>query len=471
MVDVLRIRTMRRALSALALVAAATVSGVASLHAQLPAAEPLFVEASVDNSRPYFGQQITYVFKAYLRSDLSLSADQLDRLRYEPDFSGFWTYQETERHDYNETVDSSDYRVVELRTVLFPSVVGTVEIGISTATVPAEPSQTPYILKSAPVIVDVRPLPPGGPVGFEGAVGSFDISAEVGADTGKVNEPVQLTVRVSGEGNIETLPDPAWPEFADWRVVELPAAAASRVVDGRITGSRTYRIAMVPKKAGQLTIPEIVYSYFEPNLEEYVRAAAAPIVVSVSETDEPAVSPPSLDVEAAVEEDDAEARYAKAVPSSLRQSGRELTDSAIYWAAWGIPALAIAGAVAWRRRRDAEEAALASSRRRNALPNARAVLARAAASGDDPRVAAADAVLSYLSDRLGVPLGGLTREALGRRLQDAEVPADLGHWVDDTLAAGEAARYTPQPSSTGGKTDQVERADQFLADLDGAIVA
>ena len=443
------------------------MSGVASLHAQAPPAEPLFVEASVDNSQPYLGQQITYVFKAYLRSDLSLSADQLDRLRYEPDFSGFWTYQETERHDYNETVASNDYRVVELRTVLFPSVVGTVEIGTSTATVPAEPPQPPYILESAPVIVDVRPLPPGAPAGFEGAVGSFDISAEVDADTWKVNESVQLTVRVSGEGNIETLPDPAWPEFADWRVVELPAAADSQVVDGRITGSRTYGIAMVPTKAGQLTIPGIVYSYFEPNLEEYVRAAAAPIVVSVSEADEPSASPPSLDVE----EDDTVARYVKAVPSSLRQSGGELTDSAIYWAAWGIPALAIVGAVAWRRRRDAEEAALASSRRRNALPNARTVLARAAKSGGDPRVAAADAVLSYLSDRLGVPLGGLTREALGRRLQDAGVAADLGHRVDDTLAAGEAARYTPQLSSTGGKTDQTERPDQLLTDLDGAIVA
>ena len=286
-----------------------------------------------------------------------------------------------------------------------------------------------------------------------------------------MNEPVQLTVRVSGEGNIETLPDPAWPEFAAWRVVELPVAAESQVVDGRITGSRTYGIAMVPTKAGQLTIPGIAYTYSEPNLEEYVRAAAAPIIVSIAEADDPSASPPSLDVEAVVEEDDTVARYVKAVPSSLRQSGRELTDSVMYWAAWGIPTLAIAGAVAWRRRRDAEEDALASSRRRNALPNARTVLARAAASGGDPRVAAADAVLSYLSDRLGVPLGGLTREALGRRLQDAGVPADLGQRVDYTLAAGEATRYTPQPSSTGGKTDQVEPADQLLADLDGAIVA
>ena len=467
--DLLRIRTMRRALSVLALVAAAMMSGVASLHAQAPPAEPLFVEASVDNSQPYLGQQITYVFKAYLRSDLSLSADQLDRLRYEPDFSGFWTYQETERHDYNETVASNDYRVVELRTVLFPSVVGTVEIGTSTATVPAEPPQPPYILESAPVIIEVRPLPLGAPAGFEGAVGSFDIFAVVDADTGKVNEPMQLTVRVSGEGNIDTLQDPVWPEFADWRVVELPAAADSQVVDGRITGSRTYGIAMVPTKAGQLTIPGIAYTYFDPNLVEYVTASAAPIVVSVSEAGGP--PPLSLDVETADDEDDSEARYAKAVPSSLRQSGRELTDSAIYWAVWSIPALAIVGAVAWRRRRDAEEAALASSRRRNALPNARAILARAAASGDDPRVAAADAVQSYLSDRLGVPLGGLTREALGRRLQDAGIPPDLGHRVDDTLAAGERARYTPQPSSTGGKTDQVEHADQLLADLDGAIVS
>ena len=460
----------QRALIVIALTAAAITAAVSTVHAQSPPGESLFIRASVDNDRPYLGQQITYTFKVYQRSDFSSSAGQFDQFRYDPPgFSGFWNNQATEQYEYTETVDSSQYRVVELRTVLFPSVVGTVAIEPAAVTIPAGSSGTPSLLESAPVIVEVRPLPPEAPAVFKGAVGRFDISAEVDATTGNVNEPVQLTVKVSGEGNIEALPDPAWPEFADWRVIESPADAASQVVDGQLTGSRTYASVLVPIKSGELAIPEIGYTYFDPNLEEYVRAAATPIVISIAEAYGPAASPPPSNFETPVERDGSEARHIKAVPSSLRRSGRVLTGSVVYWAAWGIPPLALAGAVAWRRRREAMEIARAASLRRNALPDARSALAHAVASGDDPRVAAGGAVLSYLSARLEAPVSGLTREELLRRLRRAGVPPNLEFRVEDTLATGEAAKYAPLAGDVAKKRDSAERAAQLLADLEGAI--
>ena len=144
-----------------------------------------------------------------------------------------------------------------------------------------------------------------------------------------------------------------------------------------------------------------------------------------------------------------------------------MTDSAVYWAMWCLPLLAIAGAAVLRRRRDAWEAALADSRRRNALQNARSTLERVVADGDDHSIAAADAVLSYLSDRFVESLTGLTREALGQQLRDAGVPAEVLERVEHTLASGEAARYTPRVQSAD--QDRIERATQLLIELDGAI--
>ena len=109
------------------------------------------------------------------------------------------------------------------------------------------------------------------------------------------------------------------------------------------------------------------------------------------------------------------------------------------------------------------------SRRRNALPNAQSTLSRAAAAGDESAVAAADALLSYLSDRLADPLTGLTREALGERLRDAGVPTEVAERVENTLASGESARYTPEAASAGQPGDRVQRAAQLLVELDGAI--
>ena len=463
------LRTLRRALAAVAVVIA--VGGIlsaanVSVHAQPLPGESLFVRASVNNHRPYLGQQITYTFRVYQSSGLALSSGTV---RYEPPgFAGFWNNQAVEQDQYPETIDSVEYQVIELRTLLFPSVVGTVAIDPAGLAVSTGSSGDQSLLESPPVAVEVRPLPPASPVGFTGAVGRFDISAEVDAAAGQVNEPVQITVTVSGEGNIEALPDPSWPEFAGWRVIESPAGASTQVVAGQVTGNRTFKIILVPETAGGLTIPEIGYTHFDPDSERFVQTATAPIVVSVADSDGQAAAPARPDISGGEEPAETEIRPIKAVPSSLRRSGRELTGSAAYWAAWGLPLLAVAGALAWRRRQSALESARAASLRLNALPAARSSLARAVASGSDPRIAAADAVMSYLSARLEIPLAGLTREILLRRLRESGASSGLTDRVEAALSAGESARYIPADENTGRGQGYAGDIAQLLADLEGA---
>ena len=321
-------------------------------------------------------------------------------------------------------------------------------------------------MESVPVMVDVRPLPTEAPAGFTGAVGRFEVSADVDTTTIRMNESVQLTVKIEGSGNIDALPDPSWPEFQGWRVIESPAVASSEIIDGRLVGSRTYERVLVPEIAGELAVPGISYTYFDPDLEQYAQTATSPIVISIAAVDGVTSVPPSV-VGAEGDRDAQGAKRIKAVPPSVRKSGGEMTDSVIYWAMWGLPLLAIAGAGVWRRRRDALEAALADSRRRNALPNAKSALASAVADGDDHDIAASGAVLSYLSDRFGEPLTGLTREALGQQLREAGVPAGVAERVEYTLASGEAARYTPGAQSAD--QDRIERVMHLLVELDGVI--
>ena len=269
-----------------------------------------------------------------------------------------------------------------------------------------------------------------------------------------------------GKGAHGALPDPSWPEIQGWRVIESPAVASSEIIDGRLVGIRTYERVLVPEMAGELAVPGISYTYFDPGLEQYAQTAASQIVISIAAVDGVTSVPPSV---VGAEDDRAiqGAKRIKAVPPSVRKSGGKLTDSVVYWAMWCLPLLAIAGAAVWRRRRDAWEAALADSRRRNALPNARSALARAVADADDHDIAASGTVLSYLSDRFGEPLTGLTREALGQQLRGAGVPAEVAERVEHVLASGEVARYTPGARSAN--QDRIERAAQLLIELDGAI--
>ena len=451
------------------LIAAALFSSAvgAPVEAQVPPGEPLFVRASVDNDRPYLGQQITYKFKVYQSSGVTISSTQV---RYKPPgFAGFWNSYPVKQDKYPETIDSGEHQVIELRTLLFPSVVGTSVIDPPGLAVSTGSSGDQILLQGPPIAIDVRSLPAESPEGFTGAVGRFEISAEADAAEGQVNEPVQITATVSGEGNIEALPDPSWPEFSGWRVIESPADASTQVVAGQVTGHRTFKITLIPETAGELAIPEIGFTHFDPYSERFVQVATAPIVISVAGPDGQTPAPALPDISGDEEQAETEMRPIKAVPPSLSRSGRELTESGAYWAAWGLPLLAVAGALVWRRRQASLESARAASLRRNALPSARSSLARAVASGNDPRIAAADAVMSYLSARLEIPPAGLTRETLLRRLRESGASAGLTDRVEAALSAGESARYIPAEENTGGGQGYADDMAQLLADLEEAI--
>ena len=432
----------------------------------------MFVTASIDDDKPYLGQQVTYAFKFYRRSVLFPSFGRFGQPRYAPPgFSGFWNGQETDQDEYTETIGSNRYQVVELQTVLFPTVVGTLVIEPAGLTVPIDFFESPNFLETDPIVIEVQPLPPTAPAGFTGAVGSFDISAEVDNTNGKLNEPVQLTVRVEGEGNVETLPDPAWPDFENWRVFESPSESSSSVVDGQLVGTRTYESVLVPEKAGVLTVPEIGYTFYDPSVEEYVEAVTEPIVMSIAEADGMSPLLPSPGGGTAVERAGSDVRHIKPVPSTLQQSGGRFIGAAAYWAVWTIPLLALAGAVAWRRRQTASERGLAAARKRNALPEARNALARAGQSGADPRVAVADILSEYLSARLDMPVTGLTHEAVDRWLQGLGVPLELALQVEGILGAAEMAKYAPQVGDALAAEEHFERAARLLNDIEEAIDA
>ena len=227
----------------------------------------------------------------------------------------------------------------------------------------------------------------------------------------------------------------------------------------------------MPQKAGVLSVPEIGYTYYDPSIEEYVEAASRPIVMSIAEGDGMSPLPSLPGGGTAVERAGSDVRHIKPVPSSLQESGSGLIGSAVYWAAWGVPLLAIAGAVAWRRRQTASESGIAAARSRNALPAARSALARAGESGADPRVAVADILSEYLSARLDLQVTGLTHEALDRRLQGLGVPLDLALQVEGVLGAAEMAKYAPEIDDSRAAEEHFDRAAKLLDDLDEAIDA
>ena len=445
----------------------AMAAGVpAGAEAQQPVA-PLFVSASVDNDRPYVGQQVTYVFRIHQRSDAATS-DGTVEYRH-PAFSGFWNSGLNEQLEYSETTPSGSYRVVELRTPLFPSVADSITIEPGSLTLSGIDSQPAEILESSPVTIEAQPLPPDPPVGFSGAVGRFDLSIVPEVKSEQEAGAVHLVVTIEGEGNIGALPDPNWPDFANWRVIESPEVSDSRIVDGLLMGRRIYTLTLLPTNSGDLVIPQVSFTYFDPYAENYNHVSTTPITVSIAGGGLPEIAADSGAASATRDGVNAGAMPIKAPPDSLRREGFRLTSGAAYWVAWVVPLLAIVAALVWKHRRTALENARTNSHRRNALPNARREMERAISGGTDARIASADALLSYLAVRLDASVTRLTREELIDRLLQAMVSPDITRGVEGILTAGEEARYSHAPVSPTSGKDYGEHAALLMADIEEVL--
>ena len=183
--------------------------------------QPYYVEAEVDNRSPYLGEQVHYVFRFY-------SAVPAGSPYYEkPDLTGFWALEDSKPSLSWRMVAGRRYKIEEKNKVLFPTIVGPRTIGAAVITIPGGRTEPARRLSTMPVEIDVRPRPPGAPADFSGAVGRFSISARTNSASGAVNEPLTLTVNLTGEGNFDLLPDPGWPDMPGWRTFD--AAPKTRI--------------------------------------------------------------------------------------------------------------------------------------------------------------------------------------------------------------------------------------------------
>lgn len=130
----------------------------------------------------------------------------------------------------------------------------------------------------------VRPLPlVGRPDTFVNAIGSgFAIDVQASRTVVAVGDPIELTVRLRGDGPLTglSLPPLRGPEA-------LPAAHFS-VPEGSVVGevdeqakAKTFAVTVRVKSAEVHEIPPIAFAYFDPLAGEYRTVASQPIAVSV----------------------------------------------------------------------------------------------------------------------------------------------------------------------------------------------
>ncbi len=123
-------------------------------------------------------------------------------------------------------------------------------------------------LSSEIIKVEVLDLPTNGmPAHFTGLVGEHQFELDYNRDRLIVNEPLQLTLKVKGEGNLEAMDAPeifSHPDFEDFeKTSDLSFSQNSP------EGNKTFSYMYLPRNNIELPPSKIDLSYFDPKTKTY----------------------------------------------------------------------------------------------------------------------------------------------------------------------------------------------------------
>jgi hypothetical protein len=435
----------------------------------------LVLEVRPDRREVWLGEQITV--SIWLYSPLGV----VEYERFSPPrHDGFWEEElETPKTIQYQvrTVNGVPTRAYLLqRIALFPTRAGALELG------PAElhlgvrvgggslfdpfPEVKRVSRRSRPVVVQVRPLPAGAPPGFESVnVGKLSIGATASDGQVAVGQPVTVRITATGDGNVRALALPRLPAIPGAKAFEPTISESVAPRGARLAGSRTLETVLVPEAEGELVVPRVAWSWFDPEAGRYEAAETPELRVRIV----PGAGGAGGATAAAASSAPAAAlRPIRADPGLSRRGGPPWR-SPLFAAALALPPLAFAALALADRVR--ARAGRSETRRRGAARTARRRLARARAAlarGASPEALGEveRALTGYATDRLGRPAAGLTRDALGAALARAGGHPPATRALLAALEACEAVRYGGGSGAPAEVLDAAERAIALLEEAD-----
>ena len=134
-------------------------------------------------------------------------------------------------------------------------------------------------IKSEPVALEVKPLPPNAPVSFSGAIGNFTMATDAKPRTVQVGDPITVTTTISGRGNFDRVNAPVVEDERGWHKYP-PSSKFKQDDEVGISGTKTFEMVLSPNEKKQ-GLPLLAFSYFDPVKEQYVTLHSEAIPLNV----------------------------------------------------------------------------------------------------------------------------------------------------------------------------------------------
>jgi len=253
--------------------------------------------AEISKERPFVGEGVYVEYKLYVSQNISVHDFQITE---SPEYNGFWNQDikinglPVKHGKYNGQM----YRYVVLKkALLIPTKSGNLtiepmkmDVVIGVPTGRADFFGNPInrnvnrTFSSAKKTVAVKSLPTlGKPDNYNGAVGDFNFSVTTNRDLLKANETSEITLKVTGEGNLKLFELPEIEAPSQLEVYSPEQKENVRVNTKGLKGSVTKSYTVVPEYKGKYKIPQVAFSYFNPREKKYHTLTSEDIFVDVLE--------------------------------------------------------------------------------------------------------------------------------------------------------------------------------------------
>jgi hypothetical protein len=338
---------------------------------------------------------------------------------------------------------------------------------------------------SEPVKLNVQALPQGAPADFhEGNIGEWDLLVTTDSLQARVGRPLHIRIAVKGSGQVARLELPTLSEallgLSKARIAAGDLEITHSFQGGRFGGTKQRRYAITPTEPGELIIPALQFSYFDPSTASYQTKHSAPIKIVVTGGDETlleAQAPrPALRHTRSSEEE-----LLANLASELR-SPRRTTSYRARVGTWPrhpatlltIGALWATLLTIWLWPRFKRLRAHITPKRQRAQTRKQA-LALIERGGQDTDTAQGWALIQegvhlWMSQVAGLPAGAISGRELPDRLARLGAPADAASALARVLGQCERARFSPD-DTPGDEARRVaaREAQEALRALDAAV--
>ncbi|MDR1632025.1 MAG: BatD family protein [Dysgonamonadaceae bacterium] len=457
-----------------------------------PSNQDVFVVMHVSKNSVYENEGLLVTFKLYSLVDISAFSGAKF-----PEFEGFISQEidlGTNTQMNLEPYNGRNYRTAIIKqTVLYPQRSGKITIGAGKFDVVARIrsqqrvrsffddffdtySDVKKSLTSAPVTINVKPLPAGKPASFSGAVGEYTMTSSISSDKVKSDDAITVKVNISGNGNIKLLKNPEIVFPNDFEVFDPVVDTKTNVTTSGVRGTKSIEYNAIPRYAGDFTIPKTEFSYFDLKSQTYktLSTPAYPLHVEQGEAGSGNTTAPVLNAtdKESIRFLGKDIRYIKTENYNFHR-GSFFFGTFNYYLFYIIPALLFIVLFIIYRKQAAENANIALVRTKKANKVASKRLKTAAKYLNENKQEAfydetLKAVWGYLSDKLNIPVSTLTKDNVEANLTQYGVDENLIRDFRNILDTAEFARFAP--AQTSGTMDELYRSTVAAIDKMESII-